>query len=348
LFLFCSFSAQQDTLPNGHPKEFSAMPTKRHVIQSLAALALAGSAAFAAAQSFPTHPITMVVPFPPGGSTDIIARTIAEKMTADLKQTVIVDNKQGAGGNTGADIVAKARPDGYTILLSSAGPLAINQHLYAKQGYDPLKDFAPVSYVALVPIMLVVNPQRPFGTVQELIAYAKANPGKLSYGSQGNGTTSHLTMELLKRQAGIDIAHVPYRGSAPASNDLMGGQIDLMFDNSPSTLPFVQAKRMKALGVASPKRVHGMDDIPSISETVKGFESVAWFGVVAPAGTPDAIVSALNKSINNALAATDVKARMFAVGVELIGGPPSNLKKQMTQESAKWGDVIKQTGIKFD
>lgn len=300
------------------------------------------------AQSFPDRPISLVVPFPPGGTTDILARTIAERMSRDLKQTVLVENRSGAGGNTGAEWVARAKPDGHTLLLSSAGPLSINHHLYAKQGYEPLRDFTPVSLVASVPIMLVSHPQRPFQTLNELIAYAKANPGKLSYGSQGNGTTSHLTMELLKRRAGLQITHIPYRGSAPASTDLMAGQIDLMFDNSPSTLPYVQSQKMKGLAVASKARVQGMENLPTVSEAVSGFESTAWFGIVAPARTPDSIIGALNRSIDQVLRQPEVKDKLAASGVDLVGGPAADLGKYMRDESEKWADIIKSLGLKLD
>ncbi|HEY8357669.1 MAG TPA: tripartite tricarboxylate transporter substrate binding protein, partial [Ramlibacter sp.] len=261
-------------------------PPRRRLLALAAGAALALAAFGAAAQSFPTKAVTLVVPFPPGGTTDIVARVIAEGMAAELKQPVVVENRAGAGGNVGAESVARARADGYTLLVSTAGPLAINHHLYARQGYEPVRDFAPVALLGMVPIMLVTGVQQPFKTVPELIAYAKANPGKISYGSQGNGTTSHLTMELLKHEAGLEMTHVPYRGSAPAATDLIGGTIQVMFDNSPSTLPFVTGNRMRALGVASAERVPAMKDIPAISETVKGFESSAWFALVAPAGTP--------------------------------------------------------------
>lgn len=316
--------------------------------RAVCGLALAGALTHAMAQGFPERSVTLVVPFPPGGTTDVLARSIAEKMSRDLRQPVVVENRPGAGGNTGADLVAKAKPDGYTLMLSAAGPLAINQHLYARQSYNPLRDFAPVSLVASVPIMLVAPPGRPYKTLGELIAFAKANPGRLSYGSQGNGTTSHLTMEMLKRQAGLDIAHVPYRGSAPAATDLMGGQIDLMFDNSPTTLPYVQAKRMQALAVASAKRVASMDTVPAMAETVKGFESTAWFGIVAPAGTPDAVVAVLNKSIEQALKTPELKDKMAASGVDLIGGSPKDMARFMADESKKWADVIRQAEVKID
>ena len=233
-------------------------------------------------------------------------------------------------------------------MLSAAGPLSINQHLYTKQGYDPLRDFAPVSLVASVPIMLVAHPQRPYQNLNEFIAYAKANPGKLSYGSQGNGTTSHLTMELLKRRAGLQITHIPYRGSAPASTDLMGGQIDVMFDNSPSTLPHVQSQKMRGLAVASRARVQGMESLPTVAEALSGFESTAWFGIVAPARTPDAVIAVLNRSIDSALRQNEVKEKMAASGVELIGGPAADLGKYMRDESGKWAETIKSLSLKLD
>lgn len=322
--------------------------TPSSITRRLACLGLLTASLGLHAQTFPDRAITMVVPFPPGGTTDILARAIADRMTRDLKQPVLVENRAGAGGNTGAELVAKAKPDGHTLMLSAAGPLSINQHLYAKQGYDPLRDFAPVSLVASVPIMLVTHPQRPFQNLNEFIAYAKANPGKLSYGSQGNGTTSHLTMELLKRRAGLQITHIPYRGSAPASTDLMGGQIDVMFDNSPSTLPHVQSQKMRGLAVASRQRVQGMDALPTIAEAVSGFESTAWFGIVAPARTPDQVLAVLNRSIDNALRHPEVREKMTASGVELIGGPAADLGKHMREESGKWAEIIKSLSLKLD
>ena len=311
-----------------------------------AALGLATSGA--AAQVFPEKPVTLVVPFPPGGTTDIVARAVAESMARELKQTVLVENRAGAGGNVGAESVARARPDGYTLLVSTAGPLAINQHLYAKQGYDPTSDFAPVALLGLVPIMMVTGPQQPFKSVADLVTFAKANPGKLSYGSQGNGTTSHLTMELLKSQTGIEMVHVPYRGSAPAATDLMGGQVQVMFDNSPSTLPFVQGNRMRALGVASAQRVPAMKDIPAISETIKGFESTAWFALVAPANTPPEVVRTLNAAVNATLKRAEVREKFAASGAELAGGTPDDLAKFMRQESAKWQGVVRAANVKLD
>jgi tripartite-type tricarboxylate transporter receptor subunit TctC len=320
----------------------------RRRLAALAGAALASLALGASAQSFPTKPITLVVPFPPGGSTDIVARAVAEGMGRELKQSVIVENRAGAGGNLGAEAVVRAQPDGYTLLVSTAGPLAINHHLYSRQSYQPSRDFAPVALLGSVPIMLVTGPQQPFKTVAELIAHAKANPGKLSYGSQGNGTTSHLTMELLKSQAGIFMVHVPYRGSAPAATDLMGGQVHVMFDNSPSTLPFVQGGKMRALGVANPRRVPAMKDIPAIAETVKGFDSAAWFALVAPAKTPPEVVRALNAAVNATLKRPDVREKFAASGAELAGGTPEDLAKFMRQESDKWQRVVRAANVKLD
>lgn len=312
-----------------------------------ATMAIATSMTTAQA-AFPDKPITMVVPFPAAGTTDLIARQLAARMGAELKQTIVVENRPGAGGNVGASAVARAQPDGYTLLLSTAGPLSINQHLYKDPGYNPVTSFAPIALVASVPIMLVSNPSAPFKTVAELIAYAKANPDKISYGSQGNGTTSHLTMELLKTQAGIRLMHIPYRGSAPAATDLMGGTIQVMFDNSPSTLPYVKSDRMRGLGVASEKRVKGLEDLPAISETVKGFSSAAWFGLVAPAGIPDDVAVKLNKTLNDILESPDFRKELATSGGEPMGGSPKDFAKFRDAETAKWGAIVKASGIKLD
>ncbi|UHL63783.1 tripartite tricarboxylate transporter substrate binding protein [Paralcaligenes sp. KSB-10] len=322
---------------------------KKQIFQAFAfaAALLAIPAAPSQAAAYPSEPISIVVPFPPGGTTDLVARVLAEKLALQLKQSVIVKNRQGAGGNIGAAEVARAKPDGYTLLLSSAGPLSINQQLYANPGYDPIKDFAPVSLVASVPIMLVSNPKAPFTTLAGLIAYAKAHPGQLSYGSQGSGTTSHLTMELLKLDAGIDLQHIPYRGSAPAAADLIGGQIQVMFDNSPTTLPQVKAGTMRALGVASSHRIPEMKNIPAIAEIVPGFESEAWFGLVAPAGTPAQTVDTLNAAVRRVLADPAVISRFRAVGVNLVGDSPSEFRRFIQAEVGKWGKIIKATGLKL-
>lgn len=300
-----------------------------------------------AGDNWPAQPVSIVVPFPPGGTTDVIARVLAEKLGPILKQPVIVENRQGAGGNVGAAYVARAKPDGYTLLVSSAGPLSINQQLYASPGYDPIKDFAPVSLLASVPIMLVSNKEAPFKTVSELIAYAKAHPGRVAYGSQGSGTTSHLTMELLKLDAGIDLQHIPYRGSAPATTDLIGGQIQVMFDNSPTTYPQVKAGTLHPLGIASAHRLPSMQDIPSISETVPGFESDAWFGLVAPAHTPPGVVEQLNAAVRQVLADPAVIAKFKATGVDLVSDTPQEFQRFILSEKDKWGKIIQATKLKL-
>jgi tripartite-type tricarboxylate transporter receptor subunit TctC len=300
-----------------------------------------------AAEPYPAQTITLIVPFPPGGTTDVVARVLAEKLGPLLKQTVIVENRQGAGGNVGAAYVARAKPDGYTLLVSSAGPLSINQQLYASPGYDPIKDFAPVSLLASVPIMLVSNVKAPFRTVPELIAYAKQHPGRVAYGSQGSGTTSHLTMELLKLEAGVDMQHIPYRGSAPAATDLIGGQIQVMFDNSPTTYPQVKAGTMQALGVASEHRLPSMPDIPAIAETIPGFESDAWFGLVAPARTPADVIARLNAAVRQVLADPAVIARFKEVGVDLVSDTPQEFQRFIQAEVEKWGKIIKATNLKL-
>lgn len=321
----------------------------KQVLRMLGSAIVAGSLCVGAAWAadYPERAVTIVVPFPAGGTTDVVVRVLAEKLSGILKQSVIVENKQGAGGNIGAAYVARAQADGYTLMVSSAGPLSINQQLYANPGYDPIRDFAPVSLLASVPIMLAANLKAPFHTVAELIDYAKQHPGRVAYGSQGSGTTSHLTMELLKLDAGIDLQHIPYRGSAPAATDLIGGQIQVMFDNSPTTYPQVQAGTMRALGVASAKRLDSMKDIPAIAETVPGFESEAWFGLVAPAGTPDAVVQRLNEAVAQVLSDPGVIKRFDEVGVRLVGDTPEEFSQFISAEKDKWGKIIKATGLRL-
>ncbi|HTK01478.1 MAG TPA: tripartite tricarboxylate transporter substrate binding protein [Bordetella sp.] len=319
----------------------------RHVLTAAVIACALPAAPVLAADTWPAQTISIVVPFPPGGTTDVVARVLAEKLGPILKQSVIVENRQGAGGNVGAAYVARAKPDGYTLMVSSAGPLSINQQLYATPGYDPIKDFAPISMLASVPIMLVSNVKAPFKTVPELIAYTKAHPGHVAYGSQGSGTTSHLTMELLKLDAGIDLQHIPYRGSAPAATDLIGGQIQVMFDNSPTTYPQVKAGTMRPLGVASSHRLPSMQDIPAIAETVPGFESDAWFGLVAPAHTPSDIVNKLNAAVRQVLSDPAVIAKFKEVGVDLVGDTPQEFHHFILSEKDKWGKIIKATNLKL-
>ena len=266
--------------------------------------ALAAFATLAHAQTpYPTKPIRIVVPFPAGGTTDILARAVAQRLTETLGQPVVVDNRPGAGGNIGAELVAKAAPDGYTLLMGTVGTHAINASLYAKMPYDHVRDFAPVILVAGVPNVLVINPALPVNSVQELIAYGKANPGKLNFASSGNGTSIHLSAELFKTMTGVQMAHVPYKGSAPALVDLMGGQVQLMFDNLPSALPQIKAGKLKALAVTSAQRSSALPDVPTVIESgLPGFEASSWFGLLAPAGTPKDIIAKLNGEVAKWLA----------------------------------------------
>jgi tripartite-type tricarboxylate transporter receptor subunit TctC len=261
----------------------------------------------------------------------------------------VVDNKPGAGGNIGSDIVAKSAPDGYTLVMGTVGTHAINASLYKKMPYDHIKDFVPVSLVALVPNILVVHPSVPANSVKELIAYAKANPGKLNFASSGNGTSIHLSGELFKTTAGVEMTHVPYKGSAPAVTDLLGGQVQLMFDNMPSALPHVKAGKLKALGVTTAKRFPAAPDIPAIAEAgVPGYEASSWFGVLAPAGTPKEIVNKLSSEIAKILQTPEIKERLLSQGAEPVGNTPDQFAAFIKAETAKWAKVVKESGATVD
>jgi tripartite-type tricarboxylate transporter receptor subunit TctC len=312
-------------------------------------LAAMAAIAFAQAPAYPTKPIRLVVPFPAGGTTDILARAAAQKLTEAWGQPVVVDNRPGAGGNIGSELVAKAAPDGYTLEMGTVGTHAINASLYAKMPYDHVKDFFPVILVAGVPNVLVVHPSVPVNSVAELIAYAKANPGKLNFASSGNGTSIHLSAELFKVMSGVQMAHVPYKGSAPAVQDLLGGQVQLMFDNLPSALPHIKGGKLRALAVTSAQRAPVLPDVPTIAEAgLPGFEASSWFGVLAPAGTPPAIVAKLNAEIAKWLASPEAKEKLQAQGANVAGGPPEEFAKHIAAETAKWAKVVKESGAKID
>ena len=303
----------------------------------------------ASAQAYPTKPIRLVVPFPPGGATDILARDVAQKLTEAWGQQVIVDNRPGAGGNIGSELVAKSAPDGYTLEMGTVGTHAINASLYAKMPYDHVKDFVPVILVAGVPNVLVVNPAVPANSVAELIAYAKANPGKLNFASSGNGTSIHLSGELFKFMAGVQMTHVPYKGSAPALQDLIGGQVQLMFDNLPPSLPQIKAGKLRALAVTSLARAPALPDVPTMAEAgLPGYEASSWFGVLAPAGTPPAIVTKLNAEIARWLATPEAKEKLSKQGANAAGGTPEDFAKHIAAETAKWAKVVKDSGAKID
>jgi len=321
----------------------------RLAVGALLAFSALAAAPMAGAQAYPAKPIRIVVPFPPGGATDILARAVAQKLTDAWGQAVVVDNRPGAGGNIGSEIVAKAAPDGYTLEMGTVGTHAINASLYAKMPYDHVKDFAPVILVAGVPNVLVVNPSLPVSSVQELIAYAKANPGKLNFASSGNGTSIHLAGELFKVMAGVQMTHIPYKGSAPALQDLIGGQVQLMFDNLPPSLPHIKAGKLRALAVTSATRSSALPDTPTIAESgLPGFEASSWFGVLAPAGTPPAIIARLNAEIAAWLASAEAKEKMLALGANIGGGSPEDFARHIAAETAKWQKVVKASGAKVD
>ena len=301
------------------------------------------------AANYPTKAVKIIVPFPPGGSNDVIARILAQKLSDQTSQPFIVDNRPGAGGTTGADFVARADADGYTLLLTAPPPLTTNTALYAKMPFDPAKAFAPISLVATVPIVLVVHPSIDVSNVKELIALAKAKPGTLNFGSSGNGSTNHLAGELLKRRAGIDIVHVPYKGAAPAMSDLIAGHIPMMFDNIPSLLPQIQSKAIKAIAVAGTARAKALPDIPTIAESgLPGFEASAWFGLVAPAKTPAPVLAKLQQEINVILKSPDLQKRFAELGAERGTVSGDEFKLFLAEETTKWGKLIEQSGAKVD
>jgi tripartite-type tricarboxylate transporter receptor subunit TctC len=330
----------------------AAAPKRRTFVLATVAAAGALSLAPLAAQAqaaFPSKPITIIVPFSAGGTTDILARVIGLHMGTDLGQPVVVDNRAGAGGNIGGQAAARANPDGYTLFMGTVGTHAINQSLYKKMPFDPIKDFAPLSRVAMVPNLLVANPAQPYKNVKELIAYGKAHPGKINFGSSGNGSSIHLSGELFKQMTGVDMQHVPYRGSAPAVSDLLGGQISVMFDNMPSAIQHVKGGKLRALAVTTAKRSPALPDVPTIAEAgVPGYEATSWFGLLAPAGTPAPIVAKLNASILKALADPEVKKKLAEQGAESHGEKPEEFAAFIKSETAKWGKVVKESGASLD
>ena len=326
-------------------------PLRRQLVSALIGAAAFGVAATPAiaADKYPSKPVTIIVPFSAGGTTDILARIVGVKLGETLGETVIIDNRPGAGGNIGAAMVAKAKPDGYTLLMGTVGTHAINQTLYPKLNFDPIKDFAPLTRVANLPNLLVVHPSVPAKNVQELIAYAKANPGKLNFGSSGNGSSIHLSGELFKNMTGIDMQHVPYKGSAPAVTDLLGGQISMMFDNMPSAIQHEKSGKLRPLAVTTAKRSPALPNVPTIAESgVKGYEATSWFGLLAPAGTPPAIINRLNADLVKILAMPDVKKQMAEQGAEAYSETPAAFAGFIKTETAKWAKVVKASGAVVD
>jgi tripartite-type tricarboxylate transporter receptor subunit TctC len=312
-----------------------------------ACLVSLGLAAPAAAE-FPERPITLVIPFAAGGSTDLVGRLVAEKMSEGLGQQIVVENRGGAGGNLGAGAVAKAEPDGYTILMGTVATHALNPAVYAKMPYDAAKDFAPISLLVTVPNVLVVHPSVPANTAQELIALLKANPGKYSYASSGNGTPLHLSGELFKTMAGVDVVHVPYKGAGPALVDVIGGQVPIMFDNLPSSTQHIKSGKLKGIGVTSPERAPAFPDMPALTEALPGYETYTWNALFAPAGTPPDVVKKLNIEANKAVNDPKVKEKLAEFSATVVASTPEELGKHVEAELAKWAPIVKQSGAKAD
>ncbi|MEB0060125.1 tripartite tricarboxylate transporter substrate binding protein [Variovorax sp. LG9.2] len=313
------------------------------------ALTLVAAWGVASAATFPDHPIKMVVGFPAGQSTDTSARRIAQGMADILKQSVFVDNKPGAAGGISHGAVKTAAPDGYTVVMGSTGTLAINPWLYSKLPYDPIKDFDPVALVSASPLVLFVPASSPVNNLKELIAYAKARPGKVTYGSGGSGTTGHIAMEMLKKEAGIDMLHVPYKGSPPMITDLIGGQIDVAFEPIGSVLPFEKSARVKFLGFATLKRYAAAPKVPTLSEQgLPGFEAVPWTAILVPKGTPPSVIQQLNQAINQVLKKPELVEAFAQTGSYPVGGSPSDAKTYLMEENAKWGKAVKASGAQVD
>ena len=332
------------------------MQFNRRAILVMSAVAAAASTALApmAANAqpeanWPSKPIKWVVPFPPGGAMDVIARTLGDKAARELGQPFVIENRPGAGGNIGADYVAKQPGDGYTIMITSIG-MATNKALYNKLSYDPVKDFAPISLLAVVPNVLVVNAAKsPEKSVADVIAHAKKEPGKLTYASAGNGTSIHLAGEVFASMAGINILHVPYKGSGPAVTDMLGGQVDLMFDSITSARPHIQSGKLRALGLTTAKRSSALPDVPTIAEAgIPGYEVSPWFATFAPAGTPAEVVSKLNKVLNGLMKDPETLKKLESIGAEPIGSTPQELATHLNKELTRWDKLIKERNIRMD
>jgi tripartite-type tricarboxylate transporter receptor subunit TctC len=321
----------------------------KQIWRIVAAIALSVAPALAGAQAWPGKPLKLVVPFTAGGSTDTVARIVAEKLSTRLGQPVIVDNRAGAGGAVGSDVAAKSPPDGYTMLVGTSSTMAIAPHVYSKLPYEPTRDFAPVTLLGTADIMIVVNSQVPVHSVRELLAYAKANPGKLTFASGGNGSISHLLGEYFKSMAGIDMLHVPYKGDAQMVTDLLGGQVDMAFGTAVAFLPHVKSGKVRALAVTNPKRSTTQTQLPTVTESgVPGYDAVQWFGIAVPTGTPREIVNRLNDEIRAILAMPEVRARFAELGFDVVGDKPEEFAAFLRAENAKWKKIADIAGTKLD
>ena len=299
------------------------------------------------AQKYPERPIRLIVGFPPGGAADILGRIAAQKLSDGIGQQVVVDNRGGAGGLIATEIAAKSNADGYTLMFSSI-PHVINPHLYRKVAYDPVKDFTPVIQFVAVPLMMASHPSLPAGSVKELIAYAKGRPGQINYGSGGSGASSHLAMELFKSMAGVDLVHIPYKGVGPMITDMLAGQVKLTISSAVPLSPQVRAGRLRGLAVTSPRRSAAFPELPAIAESVPGYEVINWFGILAPSGTPKAVVARVNTQLNQALRQPELVRTLNARGADAVGGTPEEFARIIKADIAKWGKVVKDSGARVD
>jgi tripartite-type tricarboxylate transporter receptor subunit TctC len=310
------------------------------------AVCLVWAAGAAAAEPFPSHPMRIVVPFAAGGAVDVLARIAGQQLGAALGQPVVIENRTGAGGNIGGDAVAKAAPDGYTMLLATTGLLTVNPTIYHAMPFSPSRDLAPVARLATVPNLMVINPDLPVHTVAEFIAYAKARPGKVFFGSPGSGTGIHLSGELFNLMAGVEMVHAPYRGSAPALADLMAGQIQVMFDNMPSALPLARSGRLRALAVTTAKRAPALPDVPTLAESgLPGYETSAWFGILVPAATPPEIVATLGQALDRVIRLPDVEQRLAELGAEPTPDTPAEFAAFIAAETTKWSKLARDAHV---
>ena len=322
---------------------------RRHTLATCLALGLTAVAGTAWAQAYPSKPIRVIVPFPAGGGTDIIAREVTHKLSSTLGWAIVVENKPGSGGNLGVDAAAKAAPDGYTLALGQTSNLAINPTLYSKMPYDSVKDLAPVSLVASAPLVLVVAADSPYKTLADVVNASKAKPASLNFASPGNGTVAHLTSELLQKTAGVKFTHIPYKGVAQAATDVIGGQVQLYMSSVPTLLGHIKNGKMRAIAVTSLKRVDDLPQVPTVAESgYKGFEAVTWFGFVAPAGVPKDIVVRLNTEFNKALQTADVKKKLSDQGADVLGGSPEQFGALIKSDIARWAPIVKESGAKLD
>jgi tripartite-type tricarboxylate transporter receptor subunit TctC len=321
----------------------------RRICLAIAALAVAFSPVVGFAQAWPSKPLKLIVPFTAGGSTDTVARIVAEKLSTRLGQPVIVDNRAGAGGAIGSDVAAKSPPDGYTMLVGTSSTMAIAPHVYSKLPFEPTRDFAPVILLGTADIMIVVNSEVPVHSVRELLAYAKANPGKLTFASGGNGSISHLLGEYFKSMAGIDMLHVPYKGDAQMVTDLLGGQVNMAFGTAVAFLPHVKSGKVRAIAVTNPKRSTTQTQLPTVSESgVPGYDAVQWFGIAVPTGTSREIVQRLNDEIRGILAVAEVRARFTELGFDVVGDRPEEFAAFLRAENVKWKKIAEIAGTKLD